>query len=110
MKGIEGEKSGLGLTVVVVVANDNLFYFSVFAHLAPEIFIEGVKVILQLARVHLVLGIVGGVLIEVREKDGLGVGWFDMFSRAAVTVSTSAYFIIEGAVDLCSVSVLLVGS
>ena len=37
---------GDGLTIVVIVANDNLFNLPKLAHFAPEILIEGVKVIL----------------------------------------------------------------
>ena len=52
-------------TVIVIVANHHLLRLPVLAHFAPEVFIEGIKVILQLARVHLVLGVVGRVLVEV---------------------------------------------
>jgi len=51
------------LTVIVIIAYDHLFYLAVLAHLAPEIFVEGVKMVLHLAGVHLVLRIVGRVLI-----------------------------------------------
>ncbi len=59
------------LTVVVVVANHHLLHFSKLAHLAPEILVEGVEVVLELTRVHLVLRIKGWILIEVRQEDGL---------------------------------------
>ena len=36
--------------------------------------------VLELAGVHLGLGVVGGVLVEVGEENGLRVGGFDMFS------------------------------
>jgi hypothetical protein len=52
-------------TVVVVVANYNLFDLAVLAHLTPEILIEGVEVVLQLLGVHVALGVVCGVLVEV---------------------------------------------
>ena len=55
--------------------------------------------VLQLAGVHLVLWIVGGVLVEVGEKDGLRVRGFDVLSRAAIAVSAGANFVVEGAVD-----------
>ncbi len=54
--------------------------------------------ILQLTRIHLVLGIVGWVLVQVREQDRLAVGGLDVFSRAAVAVPACADFVIEGAV------------
>jgi len=56
-------------------------------------------VVLQLARVHLVLGVVGRVLVEVGEEDGLGVGGLDVLARAAVAVAAGADFVVEGAVD-----------
>lgn len=51
------------LTIIVVVTDDYLFNFSVLTHLAPEVFVEGIEVVLQLACVHLVFGVVGGVLV-----------------------------------------------
>ena len=54
--------------------------------------------VLQLAGVHLVFRVVGRVLIEVGKEDGLRVGWFDVFSRAAVAVTASADFVVETAV------------
>ena len=66
--------------VIVVVANNNLFDFSVLAHFAPEILIKGVEMILKLGWVHLVLGVVGRILVEVGKEDGLAVAGLDMFS------------------------------
>jgi hypothetical protein len=57
-------------------------------------------VILKLRWVHLVLRIVGGVLVEVGEEDGLRVGWLDMFARASITVSACSDLVVEGTVDL----------
>ena len=54
--------------------------------------------VLQLARVHLVFGVVGRVLIQVRQEDGLGVGGFHVFATAAVAVPAGADFVVEGAV------------
>ena len=51
--------------VVVVVADDDFFNLAVLAHLGPEVLVEGVEVVLELGGVHLVLGVIGGVLIEV---------------------------------------------
>jgi hypothetical protein len=56
--------------------------------------------VLQLHRVHLVLWVVRGILVEVGEEDGLGVGRLHVFSRAAIAVSARADFVVEGAVDL----------
>lgn len=56
--------------------------------------------VLQLRRVHPVLGVVGGVLVQVRHEDGLAVRGLDVFSRAAIAVATGADFEVEGAVDL----------
>jgi len=86
--------------IVVVVAHDYFLQFAILAHLAPKVLVEGVKVVLQLHGVHLVLGVVRGVLVEVGEEDGLGVGRLDVLSRAAVAMSARADFVVEGAVDL----------
>ena len=61
------------LTVVVVVAHDDLLNLSVLAHLTPEILVKGVEVVLELLRVHLALGVVCRVLVQVGEEDGLRV-------------------------------------
>jgi hypothetical protein len=55
-------------------------------------------VVLQLTRVHLVLWVVGWVLIQVWEEDGLAVGGLDVFSRAAVPVAARADLVVEGTV------------
>lgn len=91
-------------TIIVVITNDHLLGLPIFAHLAPEILVEGVEVVLQLARIHLVLGVVGRVLVEVGQEDGLGVGRFDVLARAAVTVAAGADLVVEGAVDLVLLS------
>lgn len=86
--------------VVVVVAHDDLLDLAVFAHLAPDVLVEGVEVVLQLARVHLALGVERRVLVQVREEDRLGVGRLDVLARAAVAVAAGADLVVEGAVDL----------
>lgn len=50
--------------------------------------------------VHLVLGVVGRVLVQVGEQDRLRVGRLDVFSGAAVAVAAGADFVVEGTVDL----------
>jgi hypothetical protein len=60
-------------TVVVVVTDYNLLNLAVLAHLTPEILVEGVKVVLELLRVHVGLGVVCGVLVEIGEENGLRV-------------------------------------
>lgn len=87
------------LTIVVVVAYDDLFNLAVLAHLAPKVFVKGVKVVLQLGRVHLALGVVCRVLVQVGQEDRLRVRGLDVLSRAAVSVSAGADFVVEGAVD-----------
>ena len=62
--GRDGER-GRGLTVIVVIADDHFLDLTVLAHLAPEVFVEGVEVVLELAGVHLVLWVVGWVLVEI---------------------------------------------
>lgn len=87
-------------TIVIVVAYHNLLDLAVLAHLAPEILVEGVEVVLQLARVHLVLGVVGWVLVQVRQQDRLRVRRLDVFSGAPVAVAARPDFVVEGTVDL----------
>lgn len=82
-------------TIVIVIAHDNLFRLSIFAHLAPEVFVEGIKVILQLRGVHLIFGVIGGVLVEVGEENGLRVRGLDVFSRAAITVATGSNLVVK---------------
>ena len=84
--------------VIVVVAHNDLLDLSVLAHLAPEILIEGVEVVLQLRRVHLVLRVVCGILVEVGEENRLRVRGFDVFAGAAVAVAAGANFVVEAAV------------
>ncbi len=91
----EGERR----TIIIVVTDHNLLRFAILAHLAPEVLVESIEVVLQLAGIHLVLGIVGWVLVEIGEEDGLRVGGLDVFSRAAVAVAARANFVVEGAVD-----------
>lgn len=67
------EKGQEELTVVVVVANNHLFNLAVLAHLAPKVLVKGVKVVLQLLGVHLALWVVGWVLVQVGQEDGLRV-------------------------------------
>ena len=86
--------------VVVVVADDDLLDLAELAHLAPEVLVEGVEVVLQLRGRHARFAVVGGVLVEVGQEDGLAVGGFDVFARAAVAVAAGADFVVEGAVDL----------
>ena len=92
-------KEGVVRTIVIVVTYHHLLRLPPLAHLAPEIFIERIEMVLQLRRVHLVLGVVGGVLVEVGEEDGLAVGGLDVFARAAVAMTAGTDFVVEGAVD-----------
>lgn len=63
----------IALTVIVVVADNQFLQLAVLAHLTPHILIECIEVVLQLAGVHLVLGVVGWVLVHVGHQDRLGV-------------------------------------
>jgi hypothetical protein len=89
-----------GLTIVVVVAHDQLLDQPVLAQLAPDVLVEGVKVHLHLLRVHLVLRIVGRVLVQVGQQDRLRVRRLDVLARAAVAVAARADLVVERAVDL----------
>ena len=85
--------------VVVVVADDDLLDLAVLAHLAPEVLVEGVEVVLQLCRVHFIFRVVGRVLVEVGQEDGLGVGGLDVFAGTAIAVAAGADLVVETAVD-----------
>lgn len=91
---------GEELTIVVVVAHNQLLHQAVLAQLAPDVLVEGVKVHLHLLRVHLVLGVVRRVLVEIGQQNRLRVGRLDVLSRAAVAVAACANLVVEGAVDL----------
>jgi hypothetical protein len=56
--------------------------------------------VLQLTRIHLNLGVVGWVLVEIGQEDGLAVGGLDVLATAAVAMSTCADFVVEGAIHL----------
>ena len=94
----ERERGGERRTIVIVITNDHLLRLAILAHLAPEVLVEGVEVVLQLAGIHLVLGVVGRVLVQVGQQDGLRVGGLDVFARAAVAVPAGADFVVEAAV------------
>lgn len=91
---------GIQLTVIVIVADHQFLQLAVLAHLTPYVLVEGVEVVLQLARVHLAFGVVGRVLVHVRHEDGLRVGGLHMLAGAAITVSACADLVVEGAIDL----------
>ena len=88
--------------IVVIIAHHHLLDLAVLAHLAPEVLVEGVEVVLELLGVHAALEgvVVGRVLVHVREEDGLGVGGLDVLAGAAVAVAAGADFVVEAAVDL----------
>jgi hypothetical protein len=90
--------------IIVIITNDYLLNLPKLAHLTPEILVECVKVVLQLRCVHLVFGIVGGVLVQVGQKDGLAVRGLDMLAGTAVAVAAGADFVVEGTVDFVGLS------
>jgi len=59
--------------IIVVVANNYFLNQAVLAHLAPKVLVESVEMVLKLARVHLVLGIEGRILVQVWEENCLRV-------------------------------------
>jgi len=85
--------------VIVIVAHDQLLDLAVLAHLAPDVLVKGVEVVLELRSVHSVLGIEGRVLIKVGHQNRLGVGGFHVLPRTAVAVAARANLVVEGAVD-----------
>jgi len=66
--------------IIVIITNNNLLNFAKLAHLAPKVLVECIEMVLQLAGIHLDLGIVGGVLVEVGEEDRLAIGWLNVLS------------------------------
>lgn len=63
--GWERRWRGKGHTIIIVITNHHFLNLPILAHLAPEILVEGIEMILELRRVHLVLGVVGWVLVEI---------------------------------------------
>lgn len=96
-KGPMGKGQGTR-TIIIIIANNDLLRLAVLAHFAPKVLVEGVKVVLQLARVHFVFWVVGRVLVQVGQEDGLRVRGFDVLAAAAVAVPAGANFVVEGAV------------
>lgn len=86
-------------TIIVIVANNHLLDLAILAHLAPKVLVKGIEVVLQLARIHLVLRIVGRVLVQVRQQDRLRVRRLDVFARTAIAVAAGADLVVKGAVD-----------
>lgn len=85
--------------VVVIVADHELLELAVLAHLAPDVLVKGVEVVLELRGVHAVLGVEGGVVVQVGHQDRLRVRRLDVLARAPVAVAAGANFVVEGAVD-----------
>lgn len=103
-QNLEGKLAAAGLTIVVVIAHDNFLNLAKLAHFAPKVLIEGVKMVLQLARIHLDLGVVCRVLVEVGQEDGLRVRRLDVLARAPVAMPARANLVVEGTVDLVGFS------
>ena len=61
------EKGRIELTIIIIVTHDHLLDLAILAHLAPEVLVECVEMILELTRVHLVFGVVGWVLVQIRQ-------------------------------------------
>lgn len=53
--------------IIIIITHNYLLDLAELAHLAPEVLVKGIEVVLQLAGVHLVLRVVRWVLIEVGE-------------------------------------------
>ena len=60
-------------TIIIIITNNHLLRLAILAHLAPEILIKGIEMVLQLRGIHLVFGVVGRVLVEIGKEDGLRV-------------------------------------
>ena len=92
------------LTVIIVITNNNLLDLPKLAHLAPKVLVKRIEMHLQLLRIQLGLWVVCRVLVQVWEENGLGVGWLDVLSRAAVAVAAGPDLVVEGAVDFVLLS------
>ena len=57
--------------------------------LAVQIFVNGVEALLELFLSELADGVVCGVVINIRKKNGLREWRFDVLSRTTIPVSTS---------------------
>jgi len=84
--------------VVGVVADDELLELAVLAELAPQVLVEGVKVVHALLGREARLGVVRGVLVHRGQQDGLRVRRLDVFPGAPVAVAAGADLVVEGAV------------
>jgi hypothetical protein len=81
--------------VSYIIADMHFLQLAVFGKFAEKIFIECIKMLLDLLGVESIAGVVHGVLVDVSAEDGLRVVWFDVFSGAVVTVTAGAYFVVE---------------
>ena len=92
------------LTIIIIITHNHLLDLAELAHLAPEVLIKGIEVVLQLAGIHLVLRVVRWVLVEVREQDRLAIGGLNVLARAPVAVPACPDLVVEGAVHLIGFS------
>jgi hypothetical protein len=81
--------------VAVIVADVHFLQFPVLTQLAVEILVKGIEMLLDLGRSEFCTRDMLGVLVDVSAEDGLGIVWFDVFSGAAVAVTTGADFVVE---------------
>lgn len=51
--------------IIIIITHNHLLDLAELAHLAPEVLVKGIEVVLQLAGIHLVLRVVRWVLVEV---------------------------------------------
>ena len=96
----KGKEKGQRRTIIIIIANHDLLNLAKLAHLAPEVLVEGVEVVLQLARVHLDIGVVRRVLVQVGQQDRLAVGGLDVLARAPIAVPARPDLVVEGTVHL----------
>jgi len=82
-----------------VVADVHLFNLAIFRQLDKEIFINVVKIFLDLGLGQIAAGIMRGVMVDIGNEDGLREVGLDVFTRTAISMSTSTDFEVEGAVD-----------
>lgn len=95
-------ESGINISnkmVANVIADVHFLNLAVFRQLNKEIFIDVVKVLLDLWFGKGAVGVVRGVVVDVGDEDGLREVGLDVFPWASVAVSAGSDFEIERTVD-----------
>ena len=82
-----------------VVAYVHIFDLSILRQLDEKVFVDIVKILLNLLLAELAVLVVRRVVIDIWNKDCLREVGFDVLPGATVTVSAGAYLEVKGAID-----------